>query len=82
MTSATSEALETDDAAAEARFQALRASGRYDLLAEIASFVQLEARCGELHAKLLDEPGDRRLQALYSAYCVLWEHCRGLVGEL
>ena len=70
-----------DDAAAEATFQRLRASGRYDLLLEIASFVQLEARCGELHAKLLDDPTDRLLEALYGVYCDLWELCRGLTTD-
>lgn len=69
----------TDDAAAEARFQRLRASGRYDLLAECASFAALERRCGELCAELADHPGDRRLQALHDGYAAIWEVCRGLV---
>lgn len=71
----------TDDAAAEATFQALRASGRYDMLLEISSFVALEARCGELHAHLLDDPTDCRLEALYGGYCALWELCRGLIDH-
>ena len=70
-----------DDATAEAIFQGLRASGRSDLLLEIATFVVLEARCGELHAKLLDEPTDRQLEALYGAYSHLWELCRGMVDH-
>ena len=68
-----------DDATAETIFQGLRAAGRYDLLLEIASFAALEARCGELHGRLLDEPTDRRLQALYGAFGSMWELCRGLV---
>ncbi len=70
-----------DDAQAEARFQALRASGRYDLLAEIADFASLEARCGELHAKLLDDPQDWRTMRLYEGYSAAWELCRGLVSD-
>ena len=71
----------TDDATAETRFQSLRASGRYDLLLEIASFVALETRCGELHGRLLDNPHDRRLMALYGAHGSLWELCRGLTTD-
>jgi len=70
-----------DDATAEAVFRDLRATGRYDLLLEIATFEALEARCGELHAKLLDDPQDRRLEALYGVYCDLWELCRGLTTD-
>lgn len=73
--------ISNDDTAAEVTFQALRASGRYDLLLEIADFASLEARCGELHAKLLDEPTDRRLEALYGVYSDLWELCRGLIDH-
>ena len=51
------------------------------LLLEIATFEALEARCGELHAKLLDDPTDRRLEALYGVYCDLWELCRGLTTD-
>lgn len=68
-----------DDAAAEERFRRLRASGRYDLLLECADFAALETRCGELHAKLLDDPQDRRLLALYDGFSAAWEMCRGLV---
>lgn len=67
-----------DDAAAERRFQRLRAAGEHDLLLEVDSFVTLEARCGELHAKLLDFPHDARLLALYDGYAAAWEMCRGL----
>lgn len=67
-----------DDATAETRFQALRACGRYDMLLEIPSFEALETRCGELHAKVRDDPHDHRLMALYGAYGSLWEQCRGL----
>lgn len=70
-----------DDATAEAEFQRLRASGRYDLLLEISSFEALERRCGELHGRLRDEPLDHRLQALYGAYGCTWELCRGLVSD-
>lgn len=73
--------ISNDDTAAEVTFQRLRASGRYDLLLEIASFEALEARCGELHAHLLDDPTDRRLEALYGGYSHLWELCRGLVSD-
>jgi hypothetical protein len=73
--------IDADDAAAEAEFQRLRASGRYDLLLEIPSFEALEARCGELHGKLLDHPQDRQLMALYDGMGAAWELCRGLVGE-
>mgnify|MGYP006886043080 FL=1 len=69
-----------DDAVAEAEFQRLRASGRYDLLAQIATFGALEARCGELHGRLLEHPGDHRLMAMYGVNCDLWELCRGLVS--
>lgn len=68
-------------AAAETVFQRLRASGRYDMLLEFASFVAIEARCGELHEKLAEFPQDHRLQALYDGYAALWELCRGLVLE-
>lgn len=71
----------TDDATAETRFQSLRACGRHDLLLEIASFAALEARCGELHAKLLDNPHDRQLMALYDGFGAAWELCRGLVSD-
>lgn len=67
-----------DDGAAERRFQELRACGRYDILLEFGSFVDLEARCGELHAKLAEFPGDLRLLALYDGYGAAWELCRGL----
>jgi hypothetical protein len=70
-----------DDAAAEVIFQRLRSSGRYDLLLEIATFEALEARCGELHGRLLDDPHDHRLMALYGGYCDVWELCRGLVSD-
>lgn len=70
-----------DDATAETRFQALRACGRYDLLLEIASFEALEARCGELHGRLLDDPHDWRLMTLYGAVSSLWELCRGLTTD-
>ena len=73
--------ISNDDTAAEAEFQRLRASGRYDMLLEIATFEALETRCGELHAKLLDEPTDRQLEALYGGYCDLWELCRGLTTD-
>lgn len=73
--------ISNDDTAAEAEFQRLRATGRYDMLLEIAGFEALEARCGELHAKLLDDPTDRRLEALYGVYCDLWELCRGLIDH-
>lgn len=69
-----------DDAAAEAIFLRLRASGRYNLLAELPTFEALEARCGELHGRLLEHPGDHLLMALYGVYCDLWELCRGLVS--
>ena len=67
-----------DDEAAEANFQRLRSDGAHDLLLEFDSFVTLEARCGELHAKLLDFPHDARLLALYDGYAAAWEMCRGL----
>lgn len=70
-----------DDATAETRFQALRACGRYDLLLEIASFEALEARCGELHGRLLDDPHDWRTMRLYEGLAAAWELCRGLVED-
>lgn len=70
-----------DDATAEARFQRLRASGRYDMLLEIATFAALEARCGELHGRLLDDPHDWRTMRLYEGYSAAWELCRDLVSE-
>lgn len=77
MTSVTSKALAHTDAT----FQRLRASGRYDLLLEIADFEALEARCGELHCRLLDDPRDWRIMRLYNAYGHLWELCRGLTTD-
>jgi hypothetical protein len=73
--------MTNDDATAETRFQRLRASGRYDLLAEIATFEALEARCGELHGRLLDDPHAWRTMRLYEGFAAAWELCRGLVSD-
>ena len=67
-----------DDTAAEQRFQHLQADGAHTLLLEFESFVALEARCGELHGRLLDFPDDERLLALYDGYAAAWLLCRGL----
>lgn len=77
MTSVTSKALAHTDAT----FQRLRASGRYDLLLEIADFESLEARCGELHGRLLDDPHDWRTMRLYEGCAAAWELCRALVSD-
>lgn len=71
----------TTDAQAEATFQRLRASGRYDHLLEIADFASLEARCGELHGRLLDDPHDWRTMRLYEGFSTVWELCCGLVSD-
>ena len=67
-----------DDGVAERRFQRLRSADGHDLLLEFDSFVALEARCGELHGRLIDFPHDARLLALYEGYAAAWLLCRGL----
>lgn len=69
----------TTDAAAI--FQRLRATGRYDLLQEIADFEALEVRCCELRGRLLDDPHDWRLRRLHDGYTAALELCRGPVSE-
>ena len=70
--------LRFDDGVAERRFQQLRLADGHDLLLEFDSFVALETRCGELHAKLVETPHDLALQALYDGYAAVWLLCRGL----
>lgn len=67
-----------DDVLVERSFQRLRAAGQHDLMMEFDSFVALETRCGELHAKLVETPHDLALQALYDGYAAAWLLCRGL----
>lgn len=73
--------MSNDEAQAEATFQSLRSSGRYDLLLEIADFEALEARCGDLHGRLLDDQRDWRTMRLYEGYSAAWELCRSLVSD-
>ena len=67
-----------DDVLVERSFLRLRAAGQHDLMLEFDSFLALETRCGELHAKLVETPHDLALQALYDGYAAAWLLCRGL----